>query len=86
MRILDVNVRYVEFLCATFENINSFSVPVSWQKYFIHYSGEVRSVENPGLIVIPNGSTQNFINRIESFGRTSDFFNFIERSQFGGIN
>jgi len=38
------------------------------------------------IIIIPDGSTQNFIARVERFNFTPANFTFIEKSQFGGIN
>jgi len=67
------SIRYIQFLCNTFENIYAF--PSSSTTIFI----------------IPNGSTENFIDRIIYLGRGSDrdriynHFNIIEKSQFRGI-
>ena len=59
-------IRYIEFLCDTFENVHNFPINASY--------------------IIPDGSTENFIDRIESFGFTVSRFTFIEKSQFTGIN
>jgi len=38
------------------------------------------------IIILPDGSTQNFYNRIRRFNRDPSAYTFIEKSQFGGIN
>jgi len=74
------NLRYVELLCRTFENIESLGATAFW-RYYWHYSGNHIPRENPKLIIIPDGSTKNFIARIEFFELIPEFFNFIEKSQ-----
>jgi len=72
-----------------------------WGMYFISPRPNVRYVEllcdifdniflaGGGMlytIIIPDGSTQNFYNRIRSLNFDPSGFNFIEKSNFGGIN
>ena len=76
-------VRYVELLSSTFENID-FGNTVEFWRYIYRPSQEPLPRENVKLIIIPDGSTQKFIARINEQGHTnlSTLINFIEKSQF----
>jgi len=64
---------HVEFLCNTFESI--MVTPNSpWWRYPLVYHSR--------FIIIPDGSTQNFISRMESLGSNPRTINFIEKSTF----
>ena len=81
------DLRYVELLCSTFDNIVSFSGSTPWWKYHFHYSGNHIPRDNPKLIIIPDGSTENFFKRMEELELRilPTLINFVEKSNFGGI-
>jgi len=67
-RISNVNVRYVEFLCNVFTNINM--------------RGGSQFEEYRFTIIIPDGSTQNFIDRFISPTTPQGWYTFYEKSYF----
>ena len=74
--------RYVELLCNTFENVD-FSGAHSLSQ---GYDGTWFSREFAKTIIIPNNSSQNLITQLEIQNIEVKRYNFIEKSQFGGIN
>jgi len=74
------NVRYVELLCESFENINELG---SWAvSSLVSNDGSIIYLSDAGTVIIPNGSSRNFSVKLISLNLSPERFNFIEKSQW----